>query len=91
MSEQEQLPIEECDEPNDIVGETKAERFSRLATARLRKLLKQFDVLGNCANTATYEYSDAQLDKMFAAIDKSYNACKEAFRPQHKDNENITL
>ena len=44
--------------------ETKRDRFIRLAETRTNKILNMISLLGNCANTSIYEYTDADIDKI---------------------------
>jgi len=71
----------EAPEIESIPGETKAERFSRLASARLNKLIKQFDLLMNCA-ASSYEYTPMQVTKMLAVIDKKRAQLEQEYRPE---------
>lgn len=77
--------MNEVDE--DIPNETKAARFSRLATKRLRNVMNQMRILGNCSSTATYEYTPEQIEMLFEYIDKSVDELKQAFNPKAKDND----
>jgi len=51
-----------------LEGETKADAFKRIATSRVNKALDALDVLGNTFNTANYEYTPAQCDKIFGFL-----------------------
>ncbi len=55
--------------------ESKRDRFVRLAEARTNKILDMVKLLGNCSNSNIYEYTKADVDKIFGAIE---NAVKEA-------------
>ena len=48
--------------------ETKNEKFVRVAEARTNKIIDMIKLLGNCANTNTYEYSKEDIRKIFTAI-----------------------
>ena len=48
-------------------GETKHERFLRLAGKRMNKVLRGLDQLGNLS-AASYEYGDAEVEGMVTAI-----------------------
>lgn len=67
--------------------ETKAQRFSRVATRRLRAALKQMELLENCANTATYEYTDEQVEKIFAFIENATASLKRAYKQETDERE----
>lgn len=60
--------------------ETKRERFVRLAEARTNKIIDMLQLLGNCANTNTYEYTQEDVDKIFTAIQSQLNESKKAFQ-----------
>ncbi len=60
-------------------GETKKERFKRLATYRTNEVLKKLKVLGNCSNTQVYEYTEEELSAIFSAIDKKFKEVKSKF------------
>lgn len=47
---------------------TRRDRFLRLAPRRTQKIIDALEVLGNCANTSNYEYTDDDVKKIFAAI-----------------------
>ena len=59
--------------------ESKAERFRRVAEARVNKIIKMVRLLGNCANPQTYAYDAAQSEKIFAALQDELGAAKERF------------
>ncbi len=61
--------------------ETKRDRFIRLAENRTNKILSMVQLLGNCANTSLYEYTDEDVEKIFTAIE---NSVKEAKRKYSK-------
>ena len=59
--------------------ETKRDKFVRLAEARTNKIIDMLRLLGNCANKANYDYSDADVQKIFTAIEKELKATKTKF------------
>ena len=60
-------------------NETKRERFVRLAENRTNKIINMVQLLGNCSNTSIYEYSDADVEKIFSAIENSVREAKRKF------------
>lgn len=58
---------------------TRRERFKRLATQRTNAVLKKLQVLGNCANTQAYEYTEEELKKIFCVIEKQVADVKARF------------
>ena len=67
--------------------ESKAERFRRVAEARVNKIIKMVRLLGNCANLQTYAYDAAQAEKIFAALQDELGAAKERFSDSGKNGK----
>ncbi len=59
--------------------ETKRERFVRIAEARTNKIIDMLKLLGNCSSTSNYEYSEEDVKKIFAAIEKEVKNAKAKF------------
>lgn len=49
-------------------GETKRQRFVRVASRRTREAILRLRRLSMCANRGSYEYTAADVDKILAAI-----------------------
>ena len=60
-------------------NEQRGERFKRLATKRTNIVLDRIRVLGNCANRGAYEYSEAEINKIFSEIDRLLKETKAKF------------
>jgi len=60
-------------------NETKRDRFVRLAEARTNKILDMLKLLGNCSSKANYEYSEEDVKKIFAAIERETKNAKAKF------------
>jgi len=61
--------------------ETRKARFNRLATKRTNEVIDKIRILGNCSNKSTYEYTDADIGKIFRALDKELKTTKAKFSP----------
>ena len=59
--------------------EDKKERFKRVAERRTNDILEKIRVLGNCANRGSYDFSDDDVNKIFAEIDKQLKLVKMKF------------
>lgn len=59
-------------------GETKAQKFSRLATARVNKVLKAIKNIGNLS-TSGYEYTPEQVEKIEKLIKETTIAAIKRF------------
>ena len=72
--------------------ETKRERFVRLAEARTNKIIDMLQLLGNCSNSSTYDYTQQDVDKIFAAIESEVKEAKKKFnRIESKKSSRFTL
>lgn len=58
----------------------KKERFKKVAETRTEKILKMLELLGNCANKNNYEYTDAQVKKIFSSIEEELEKTKMQFK-----------
>lgn len=70
--------------------ETKAEKFQRLGTARVNKIITELDKLGNLSSS-NYEYTQEQVDKMYNTIQSALNDSKEAFEKKQKKKEKFVF
>lgn len=68
-------------------NEEKSERFVRIAEARTNKIIDMINLLGNCSNTATYEYTEKDVDKIFSAIESELKNTKRKFYDTINKNE----
>ena len=58
------------------MSEKKREAFLRLATRRTTSVIDRIRVLSNCSNPYAYEYTEEDVKKIFAAIDKELKAAR---------------
>lgn len=59
--------------------ETKEEKFRRLANARVNRALKSIRVIGNLANSATYNYTDGQVNQIVKALRAEVKELQQRF------------
>jgi len=59
--------------------ETKNDRFKRVAAKRTNEVLDKIRIIGNCSNKSSYEYSTAEINKIFTEIDKQLKITKAKF------------
>ena len=57
----------------------KREKFRRLASSRTNIILKRLKILGNCANRSTYAYTEDEINKIFAEIERQIRNTKANF------------
>lgn len=58
---------------------SKREKFVELAEARVNRAIKDLQLIGNLSNRSAYEFEEADIRKMFAAIQKAADAAKARF------------
>ena len=68
----------------NITSKNKENDFIRLAEARTNKAIKSIELVGNLSNRACYEYSQAQVDAIFSAIQSTVSAQKSKFKNSPK-------
>ena len=66
--------------------EAKREAFRRLASQRTTAVLERLRILGNCANSQLYEFSDEEVTRVFRAIESELRVVKAKFRNSSKPN-----
>lgn len=71
--------------------ETKRERFVRLAEARTNKTIDMIRLLGNCANKSNYNYTEADVQKIFSTIEKELKSAKMKFSVSDSDDDKFKL
>ncbi len=57
----------------------KAQKFKDLATTRVRRVIKDLQLVGNLANSSNYEYTPQQVKKIMKAINTEVRALKLRF------------
>lgn len=59
---------------------TARSNFVRLAEARMTKLLKDLDLLGNLSNRSNYSYTDDDVKTIFRAITRKVAETESRFK-----------
>jgi hypothetical protein len=62
-----------------VERETKNAKFKRIASGRTSRILEDLRLLGNCANTGNYTYTENEVTKIFSAIEKELKRTKSLF------------
>lgn len=60
----------------------KREKFVELAEARVNRTIKDLQLIGNLSNRAAYEFTEADIKRMFSAIQKAADAARARFSHQ---------
>ncbi len=71
------------------VKESKNQRFLRLGKSRVMSILKAMRILGNCSNRSNYEYSQEQVDSMYATIQQTLDNTYNKFTPSKAEQESF--
>lgn len=67
-------------------NESKEARFKRVAERRVRAILRDLRVLGNCGNRGNYSYTEGDFRKIFSEIDQALKEAKAKFHlPKEKE------
>jgi hypothetical protein len=61
--------------------ESKNDRFRRLAASRGDRLIREIALLGNLSNRKNYEFSPAEVDELFAPIERELREVRAQFDP----------
>lgn len=67
------------DSPKRGKKSEKRERFERLAEYRTNEVLRKLKVLGNCGNRSAYDYSEDEVSKIFAEIERQIKDARSKF------------
>lgn len=57
----------------------KRERFERVASNRVQKVIDFLGLIGNCANRNNYEYTEADVDLMFGEMMRALKTAREEY------------
>lgn len=66
----------------DLSPEAKTARFKKVAGGRTKNALQAIYLLGNCANTNVYTYTEEQLETIFSALEKQLKETRAKFAPK---------
>ena len=61
--------------------------FKRLAAKRTNELLRRVKILGNCGNRSHYDYTEAEVNKIFSEVEKKLREAKAKFSFPNRDKE----
>ena len=61
------------------------DNFKRLAERRTNEVLRRVKILGNCSNRSSYDYSEEEVNKIFAEIEKKIREVKGKFTFPNRD------
>ena len=62
------------------IGESKAEKFERIAQRRVTELVSKIRLIGNLSDKRNYDYTEDHVRQIFEALESEVRACKGRFR-----------
>jgi len=71
---------------NNVVKESKGERFVRVVKPRVNKAVKAISVIGYCSGSA-YEYTPQQVSQILATLSGALSALSSKFESKSKKQE----
>jgi len=66
-------------------GESRHDKFKRLAAQRVTNALKKIELIGNLSSPG-YEYAQEEVDKIFAALQQTLDSTKGKFSKSIKED-----
>ena len=73
-----------------VAGESKADKFKRLASKRVVNAISKIELITNLAGSG-YEYTPEQVEKILGALQGSVDKVKAAFNKQKIEKTSFTL
>lgn len=71
--------------------ESKHDRFIRIAEARTNKAGEMIRLIGNCANTGSYEYTEEDVKKIFAYLERELKSARSRFSGAEAEDGKFSL
>jgi len=71
-------------------SETKHDKFKRIATRRVRDIIKKIENIGKLS-APVYEYSEEEIEKIFASIQETLDNAKNKFFAKQKGKNSFEL
>lgn len=73
------------------IKESKHDKFVRIVEARTNKAGDMIRLIGNCANTGTYEYSEEEVKKIFAYLERELKNARNKFNGAETEDGKFSL
>ena len=71
--------------------ESKRDRFVRIVENRTNKIIDMLRLLGNCANKSNYDYTEADVQKIFNTLEKELKAAKMKYTSVGTEEDKFKL
>ena len=82
--------MEEQDVEKVVEGESKSDKFKRLASKRVVNAISKIELITNLAGSG-YEYTPEQVEKILGALQGSVDKVKAAFSKQKIEKTDFKL
>jgi hypothetical protein len=73
-----------CRKETPMTRESDRAKFTKLASARVSKALKDIQLIGNLSNRSNYDYTDEDIVKIFKALSEELSASRHRFETAKK-------
>ena len=73
------------------VKEGREEKFKRIDSRRVQKILDNIRLLKNCSSRSSYAYTDEQVSKIFNSINSELKSAREAFDRNKQKKKGFSL
>jgi len=64
----------------------KRDRFEKVASNRVQKVIDFIELIGNCANKNNYEYTEKDVELMFREINKALKETRALYDKELNNN-----
>jgi hypothetical protein len=71
------------------MSESRNDRFRRLAVTRGDRLIREIALLGNLANRKNYDYSNDEVEALFAPIEAELKEVRALFDPSFRSTRKV--
>lgn len=72
-------------------AESKHDKFVRIAEARTNKAAEMIRLIGNCASTSSYEYSDKEVKMIFDYLEKEIKNARNKYTGTDSEDGKFSL
>jgi len=69
------------------MSNSRRDRFERVASKRVDRVIKDIQLLANCSNTNNYEYTSSDVEKMLKAIKAELKLLEASFSTGVRDSD----
>lgn len=83
--------MSENNKPLSQNSNARRQRFFRIAESRVNKVLNDLDNLAKCSNPRNYEYSEAEVKKIFREIERKVKEVKFQFQGKPDSKKRFRL